>query len=1057
MHQLDISPPLQPTPSASPGLFARLLQQRFVRRAVRAFGTTSLAVLCAGALAGLSLPASAETVFTTQTPSSEPFTDAPIELGMKFQSAVAGKVTAIRYWKDATEPAGGHTGRLWDASGNSLATVTFSGETASGWQQQELTTPVTIQANTTYVVSVNAVSAYAASGAGLASAVVNGNLSSVADGANGVYGSAGTFPTQNFNSTNYFRDVSFSPTLVAGRCILGEKFVSVTGPGGPFVRNSVTSNNANTNADNPLVASVPGASNTPAATVNIPAAALAGDKVFYKFVVTNCGSIDLYNVRLDDCVDQRSVGDSGFLVGGAAGRCVENPRLIPASSPGPRIVAPKLMPGQSVTVTSASFPQDPISSVDICKQFGGNRVNGIVRNDSQVEAEADVDGNGVGETFTFMDDLNLVRCQPPGVKIVKFTNGHDGDNANGVPTSTEGGFTIGTNTVAQVAPNAPITWTYRVTNNGNEPLINVTVTDDRLGMAMCPKTTLAVGETMNCTRTGFADTLTSGGMNVLGCGSGGNATRPTYANRGTVTANGANSNAMVSDQNDSHYCNPPPPVCNLSLDKTCEVVQAPTSDWASCKGKLQQFSMIWPANGGTINISGIANNAPGGVVNPGQRVTFTGPFSSNDNFLTITGAVSGQSVFHVSCSDKDMDGLTASNDVQPQLPGKAQDCGKFEGNGKANSASYINSWLLDGLTDAEGKVLNCSPAPAPTTNACAFQLQDPPACGSGQSFKPTTLTFKYTGGGCATQNNTQDAGKTSCSGQIDPNLPVNVVFPGGTVSGVQPGGTFTIPRSGSNTVITLSNAGGTENDGIHTSCSQPLAVGDVFFSLTLVAEDGIGLGRDVKYSYKVTNTGTAPASNISLFDDKLGAIGSIGSLPGGQSTTLTATASISQTTTNIATATSVSCPDPGATSTATVTVMPPPPCSIAQEFYKVEDDKYKLKLTNTGNKVATLDQIVLNWPANATYGSIKEVKLGGTIYKADKSNLVVKSGVPIKVSDWTESDVSKRQIDPGKEETLEISFQSKWKKENCPNGTCFSGTGSFAQGCTVDLSPSTPN
>ena len=93
--------------------------------------------------------------------------------------------------------------------------------------------------------------------------------------------------------------------------------------------------------------------------------------------------------------------------------------------------------------------------------------------------------------------------------------------------------------------------------------------------------------------------------------------------------------------------------------------------------------MIWPANGGTINISGIANDAPGGVVNPGQRVTFNGPFSSNDNFLTITGAVSGQSVFHVSCSDDDMDGEN-TNDVQPQLPGKAQDCGKFEGNGKSN-------------------------------------------------------------------------------------------------------------------------------------------------------------------------------------------------------------------------------------------------------------------------------------------------------------------------------------------------------------------------------------
>ena len=319
------------------------------------------------------------------------------------------------------------------------------------------------------------------------------------------------------------------------------------------------------------------------------------------------------------------------------------------------------------------------------------------------------------------------------------------------------------------------------------------------------------------------------------------------------------------------------------------------------------------------------------------------------------------------------------------------------------------------------------------------------------SFKPTTLTFKYTGGGCSTQSNSQDAGKTSCSGQINPNLPVNVVFPGGTANNVPVGGTFTIPRTQSNSVITLTNAGGTETDGIHTSCSQPLVVGDVFFSLTLVAEDGLGLGRDVKYSYKVTNTGTSPASNISLFDDKLGAIGSIESLLGGQSTTLTATASISQTTTNIATATSVSCPDPGVTSTATVTVLPPPPCSISQVLDKVEDDKYKVKLTNTGKKVATLDQLVLNWPANATYVSIKEVKLDGSIYKADQSNLVVSSGVVITPANWTNADVSKRQLDPGETRTLEIVFSQKWPKANCLNGTCFSGTAVFAEGCEVDL------
>ena len=34
-----------------------------------------------------------------------------------------------------------------------------------------------------------------------------------------------------------------------------------------------------------------------------------GTPVFYQFVITNCGTVDLLNVRLDDCADVRSVGD----------------------------------------------------------------------------------------------------------------------------------------------------------------------------------------------------------------------------------------------------------------------------------------------------------------------------------------------------------------------------------------------------------------------------------------------------------------------------------------------------------------------------------------------------------------------------------------------------------------------------------------------------------------------------------------------------------------------------------------------------------------------------
>ena len=146
--------------------------------------------------------AASQTLFTTQTPSSTGQSDGTsmnYELGTLLQSNIAGQITAIRFWKDSRE-SGTHTGHIWSGAGQLLASVTFVNETASGWQQQSLGTPISIAANTTYVVSVNTGNAfYVASTSGLASQVINGNLSSVV-GNDGVYGNPGTFPTNSWQN-----------------------------------------------------------------------------------------------------------------------------------------------------------------------------------------------------------------------------------------------------------------------------------------------------------------------------------------------------------------------------------------------------------------------------------------------------------------------------------------------------------------------------------------------------------------------------------------------------------------------------------------------------------------------------------------------------------------------------------------------------------------------------------------------------------------------------------------------------------------------------------------
>lgn len=151
-----------------------------------------------------------QSVFTTQVPSFEFSDGIPYELGMKFQSAKPGQITAIRYWKAASE-TGVHVGKLW-TDGTLLASVTFADETQSGWQQATLSTPLDIAANTTYVVSVNANSSYGDTYDQLATSIVNNDLSSVADANNGVYGSLDSFPRNSYRNSNYFRDIVFTAT-----------------------------------------------------------------------------------------------------------------------------------------------------------------------------------------------------------------------------------------------------------------------------------------------------------------------------------------------------------------------------------------------------------------------------------------------------------------------------------------------------------------------------------------------------------------------------------------------------------------------------------------------------------------------------------------------------------------------------------------------------------------------------------------------------------------------------------------------------------------------------
>jgi hypothetical protein len=146
-----------------------------------------------------------------------------VELGVKFKSKYSGNVTGVRFYK-GPQNTGTHIGNLWSKNGIKLASVTFTQETASGWQQANFSKPVAIAANTTYVASYFAPNGrYSSNDNYFSKAYTSGPLTALRNGSQGgngvyVYSSTSDFPLQTYHASNYWVDVvfttsTFNPTV----------------------------------------------------------------------------------------------------------------------------------------------------------------------------------------------------------------------------------------------------------------------------------------------------------------------------------------------------------------------------------------------------------------------------------------------------------------------------------------------------------------------------------------------------------------------------------------------------------------------------------------------------------------------------------------------------------------------------------------------------------------------------------------------------------------------------------------------------------------------------
>lgn len=142
-------------------------------------------------------------------------TDSPVELGMRITASQNGSITGVRFYKTANDP-GTHTGSLWSATGQLLATGTFTNETSSGWQTLTFSSPVAVTAATSYVVSFHtAAGRYGYTSQYFTTSKTRGPLTAPAtteSAPNGVYryGGGGTMPSDNGGGTNYWVDAVFT-------------------------------------------------------------------------------------------------------------------------------------------------------------------------------------------------------------------------------------------------------------------------------------------------------------------------------------------------------------------------------------------------------------------------------------------------------------------------------------------------------------------------------------------------------------------------------------------------------------------------------------------------------------------------------------------------------------------------------------------------------------------------------------------------------------------------------------------------------------------------------
>jgi hypothetical protein len=295
-----------------------------------------------------------------------------------------------------------------------------------------------------------------------------------------------------------------------------------------------------------------------------------------------------------------------------------------------------------------------------------------------------------------------------------------------------------------------------------------------------------------------------------------------------------------------------PVECTLDIDKTCCVPQPPLPGGDICDGK--GVRAVFEVVGGdctdtTNQQEGEAKcSGPNPIVDPmTDTVSVAFRKAQDANEMTVTpdtGLAVGDTFEIASISDPNLKnqlkllvtgpGGTQNQEVHVSCS-RALRCGD----------QFGSLMLVEFESDLAGTVVCTDPeAPQTATRCVAPSAPQGTSCDS----KLTEAVFRFTPSACQNPLPNPQGGSAECIGDAsDTNLPVSVIYTGNKpdrivvspAAGIDDGDTIRLSATGKpdlepNVKLLIQDASGVQQVlEFHVSCSQPLACGDVFGSLTL--------------------------------------------------------------------------------------------------------------------------------------------------------------------------------------------------------------------------------